>query len=233
MSLSWVLIAGFLYVEIAVVCLFLIPFIPNRTWAKLFKSKLLKGLENQLIYYFYILVAILILFFLDSLREVGKYGEEEQSSDGHSHGGHLDTQMQLHMKRFRSQRNMYISGFALFLCLVIKRMVSLMITSSALESEKEAAIKQAKSASKAAETLMEQQGNAQDKESAEVLGLKEELKEAKQELSKAKKDVESMKSQASNVSAEYDRLMEEKDRLQLKVNVLGGGDTETDVKKDD
>ncbi len=64
MSLHWTLIAGFLYAEIVVVLLFLIPFISNKAWSKLFKSRFLKGIENQFIYYFYILVAILVLFFL-------------------------------------------------------------------------------------------------------------------------------------------------------------------------
>ena len=64
MSLHWTLIAGFLYAEIATVLIFLLPFVSNSAWNKLFKSRFLKGLENQLIYYFYVLVAILVLFFL-------------------------------------------------------------------------------------------------------------------------------------------------------------------------
>ena len=68
MSLHWTLIAGFLYTEIVVVLLLLIPFVSPRTWNKLFKSRFLKGLENQLIYYFYVLVAILVLFFLGKVK---------------------------------------------------------------------------------------------------------------------------------------------------------------------
>ncbi len=64
MSLHWTLIAGFLYAEIAFVLLLLVPFVTNRAWNSVFKSRFLKGLENQLIYYFYVLVAILVLFFL-------------------------------------------------------------------------------------------------------------------------------------------------------------------------
>jgi B-cell receptor-associated protein 31 len=67
MSLHWSLIAGFLYVEIAVIFLFLIPFISNNAWRKLFKSRFLKAVENQLVYYFYMVVAILVLFFLGKM----------------------------------------------------------------------------------------------------------------------------------------------------------------------
>ncbi len=52
------------------------------------------------------------------------------------------------MRLFRAQRNFYLSGFALFLCLVIQRLVRLISSGATLEAEKDAAIKQASSASK-------------------------------------------------------------------------------------
>lgn len=221
MSLHWTIIAGFLYCEIAVCLILLIPFISARVWNKLFKSRFLRGLENQLIYYFYVLVTILVLFFLDAIREMRKYGDGQAELE-HSHvgGQHLDMQLQTHMRLFRAQRNFYISGFALFLCLVIRRMVSLLSKNASLEAEREAAIKQAQSASRAAEQLME--GGDGDKE------LKEKFEKKELELSKALKDVESMKAQAENLSTEYDRLCDEKNMLERKLAIQGGGD-----KKDD
>jgi len=226
MSLHWTLIAGFLYGEIAVLFILLIPFISNKTWRELFKSRFLKGIESQFIYYFYILVAILILFFLDAIREMNKYGDEQHDSQ-QSHGDrHLDAQMQMHMRLFRAQRNFYISGFALMLTLVIKRMVSLITENATLDIEKEAAMKQAQSASRAAETLMGDSGDKKDSETEKKLKAKDE------ELSKALKDVESMKSQSENLTKEYDRLLEEKDRLERKLRILDGEGAGGD-KKDD
>merc|ERR1711994_633612 len=142
------------YAEIGALLLLLLPFISPRMWNKLIKSKLLKGIENQFIYYFYVLVTILILFLLDAIREMRKYSEE-QFEEQHSHASsHLDMQMQTHMRLFRAQRNFYISGFALFLCLVIRRIVALMSANAILEAEKESAMKQAESASNAAEAFM-------------------------------------------------------------------------------
>lgn len=221
MSLHWTIIAGFLYGEIAATLLLLIPFISPRAWNKLFKSRLLRGLENQLIYYFYVLVTILVLFFLDAIREMRKYSDDPDDAGGHSHrDGHLDVQMQTSLRLFRAQRNFYISGFALFLCLVIKRLVSLLSASACLGVEKEAAMKQAQSASRAAEELMK--GGEADTE------MKVKLTEKEAELSKALKDVASMKAQAENLSAEYDRLCDEKNSLERKLAIHGGGD-----KKDD
>merc|ERR1712008_579132 len=135
----------------------------GKRWSQLFKSRFLKAVENQLVYYFYIVVAILVLFFLDAIREMSKYSENQLKTEA-SHGSHLDTQMQTHMRLFRSQRNFYISGFALFLCLVIKRLVSLITSSAIIEVEREAALKQALSASRAAESLMQEDKGTSDLE---------------------------------------------------------------------
>jgi len=219
MSLHWTLIAGFLYGEIAVLGLLLFPFISTRRWHQLFKSRFLRGLESQLIYYFYVLVAILIMFFLDALREMQKYsGEDHREGD---HQRHLDAQMQQHMRLFRAQRNFYISGFALFLCLVIQRMVGLISANATLQAEKEAAMKQAESASRAAETLLKSGGTGDAAEPADVTALKEEMKKMEKDLATANKNVESMKSQSENLTKEYDRLMEEKDKLERKVAIQG------------
>jgi len=224
MSIHWTLIAGFLYAEIGVILLLLVPFISTRMWNKVFKSRFLRGLESQLIYYFYVLVAILILFFLDAIREMQKYSAEEtqQKVVGMSH---LDTQMQMHMRLFRAQRNFYIAGFALFLCLVIKRLVGLISANAGLQAEKDAAMKQAESASRAAETFMKS-GNI-DSEPADLTEMKEELAKAQKEAESAKKDRDSMKNQSESLAKEYDRLMEEKDKLERKVNIMGS------EKKDD
>merc|ERR1719328_508096 len=105
-----------------------------------------------------------------------------------SHGDrHLDAQMQMHMRLFRAQRNFYISGFALFLCLVIKRMVSLITENASLDIEKEAAMKQAQSASRAAESLMSEGGSG-DKKSGDS-ELEKKLKAKDEELTKALKNV--------------------------------------------
>merc|ERR1711971_1546563 len=226
MSIHWTLIAGFLYAEIGTILLLLVPFISTKMWNKVFKSRFLRGLESQLIYYFYVLVAILILFFLDAIREMQKYSAEEtqQKTVGMSH---LDTQMQMHMRLFRAQRNFYIAGFALFLCLVIKRLVGLISANAGLQAEKDAAMKQAESASRAAEMFMKDGGTGDSAGSGDVAEMKAELEKAKKEADAAKKDMNSMKLQSESLAKEYDRLMEEKDKLQRKVNVMGGD------KKDD
>ncbi|CAF4443594.1 unnamed protein product, partial [Rotaria magnacalcarata] len=50
------------------------------------------------------------------------------------------------MKEFRSQRNFYIAGFALFLWFVIKRLISLLSTVARKMADSAAARKQAEGA---------------------------------------------------------------------------------------
>lgn len=65
--------------------------------------------------------------------------------------------MQHSMRLFRAQRNFYISGFAIFLSLVIRRLISLITSQAQLLAQSEASMKQAQSATAAARSLLSQQ----------------------------------------------------------------------------
>ena len=53
------------------------------------------------------------------------------------HGaGTLTLQMQHQMRLFRAQRNFYIVGFTLFLCLVIRRLLGLISSNDTLQVQK-------------------------------------------------------------------------------------------------
>merc|ERR1712038_452205 len=151
MSLQWQLIAGVLYVEIAITAILLLPFITPQTWRKIFKSKLSNVLERHLRGKFYILVGILVISFLDAIRQANNHRNDAHGSNHEL--DHLDVKLQSQMILFRAQRNEYICGFALFLCLVIKRMINLLSANASLEIEKETVILQAKSSSEALEKL--------------------------------------------------------------------------------
>lgn len=202
MSLQWTIIATFLYFEVGVLTLFLVPYMSAQRWNRLFRSRFYQALSAQAQWYFTFLLFILVLFLLDSIREMRKYSNPEHN-DAHQH---LDHEMQANMRLFRAQRNFYISGIALFLSFVIKRFISLMTLQASLSAQSEASLKQAQSASKAAKTYMAQKEDG-DGESEAVTKLKKEL-----ESTKADRDA--IKSQAESVTKEYDRLMTEHEKLQ-------------------
>nr|XP_023022415.1 B-cell receptor-associated protein 31 isoform X2 [Leptinotarsa decemlineata] len=225
MSLQWTLIAGFLYLEIAVVLLLVLPIASARRWNSFFKSKFLQVLQRQAGFYFLILLAILVLFLLDAIREMRKYSNLAADEHGHAH---LDREMQGSMRLFRAQRNFYISGFALFLSLVIRRLVILISNQATLEAQSEASMRQAQSATTAAKSLLAQRGEVAQNDSneahdKEVIELKAKLVKVQDELKLEKKDKNALKEQADNLAKEYDRLAEEHSKLQKKLTV-GSGD---------
>uniref|UniRef100_A0A2M4BYI5 Endoplasmic reticulum transmembrane protein n=1 Tax=Anopheles marajoara TaxID=58244 RepID=A0A2M4BYI5_9DIPT len=224
MTLVWGIIASFLYVEIFIVLLLVLPLRSPQQWHRFFKSRFLAMLSRQAQTYFYLLLAVLVLFLLEAIREMRKY-----SSNDHTHTEtHLNVEMQHSMRLFRAQRNFYISGFAIFLSLVIRRLVSLISGQAVLLAQAEASMKQAQSATSAARTLMSQQKTddkqpeARDKpagDAVKVEELKKKIADLEQELTKERKDKEAMKSQSESLNREYDRLTEEYSKLQRKITI--------------
>ena len=134
--------------------------------------------------------------------------------------------MQHSMRLFRAQRNFYISGFAIFLSLVIRRLIILISQQAALIANSEASMRQAQSATATARTLL----GEKDKKTGEKLdddekaALQQVIKTLKDELQREQKDKEALKSQAESLNREYDRLTEEFSKLQNKTAKVGAGD---------
>lgn len=83
MSLQWTIIAGFLYIEVAIVLLLVLPIASPTRWQKLFKSRFLQSISKQASVYFVILLGTLVLFLLDAIREMRKYSKNGDHPDHH------------------------------------------------------------------------------------------------------------------------------------------------------
>ncbi|XP_076469653.1 B-cell receptor-associated protein 31-like [Babylonia areolata] len=247
-TLQWTFAATCLYVEIAIITLLLLPFISPARWQRLFRSRFLAGLQNSAKIYFRIFIAILVLLFLESVREVRKYSEPAISEDIKHY---TEAQNLYHMKLFRAQRNLYIAGFALFLCFIIGRLVALIAAQATLLAESEAAKRQAESATAAAQQMLNEKDNSKNDSKEDTLAkgdtgdikdsskdaealnqTREQLEQTKEELYHARLEFESMKKQAQSVTSEYDRLLEEHTKLQKKLSVLQGCAEGSEAKKD-
>lgn len=233
MSLQWTLIAGFLYAEIVVVLLLVLPVASPSRWNRLFKSRFLQSISDKASVFFIVFLGILVLFLLDAMREMRKY----TSTTEHAEHAHLDAEMQGNMRLFRAQRNFYISGFALFLILVIRRLVILISTQATLLASSAAAMRQAESATTTAKSLLSQKaaGETAQNDSNEaydkaVSELKNQLKELQdknlgleKQIEKEQKDKMAIKSQAESLAKEYERLCEDHAKL-----TLSSGDKKSD-----
>lgn len=180
MSLVWTIIATFLYVEIGVVLLLVLPIASPQRWHRFFKSQFLAMIGRQANIYFMLLFGILVLFLLEAIREMRKYSHHGMCFEFYdklqitiaiticivsfwnhqsetTHTENLNVELQHSMRLFRAQRNFYISGFSIFLTLVIRRLVTLISSQAQLLAQSEASMRQAQSATTAARSLLSQQ----------------------------------------------------------------------------
>ncbi|XP_068603803.1 B-cell receptor-associated protein 31 [Brachionichthys hirsutus] len=233
MSLQWMAVATFLYVEVFFVLLLCIPFISPKRWSRIFKSRLIQTIAIYGNTWFMVAIAILVFLLIDAFREVRKYSVAEKVDLTNN-----PTAIEhIHMKLFRAQRNEYIAGFALLLCLLLRRIATLLSQQATLMASNEAFKKQAEGASTAARKYMEDNELLQEKLrdagvevpeagrkgagpheenktlKEEVKTLKGELDTTKTALQKSDGDVRAMKKQAENLAVEYDRLLEEHSKL--------------------
>jgi len=232
MSLQWTLVAGFLYVEIGVVLILLLPFISASRWNSIFKSRLVSSVGAFSTIYFRASVCVLLLLFVDAFRSQHHYSPSaDDASSGSSAADGPLTEMHNNMKLFRSQRNLYVAGFALFLVFVIRRLTALISEQAALKAGCEAALRQAQSAGEAAQRLIDGQGDMSPNQIDESNRLKERLEkvtgektETLSELENVKSELEAVKRKAEGTSEEYNRLLLEHTKLDKKLSVLGKKD---------
>merc|ERR1712142_1444302 len=138
----------------------------------------------------------------------------------------------------RSQRNLYVSGFALFLVFVIRRLVVLLASQATLKAESDAAMRQAKSAGEAAQRLLDEgashsgdkkDDNKDGKDECQKLrsrlqDVTEETKQAKDKIRALENEINEVKSKAEVTSEEYNQLLLEHTKLDKRSSILGKKD---------
>ncbi|XP_059191817.1 B-cell receptor-associated protein 29-like [Centropristis striata] len=225
MTLQWTAVAFFLYAEIAVNLILCIPFISARRWRSVFGWRLWNWLSPYWNKCFFTMIMVLVVLFLDASREVQKYSGPEPMHDAKINPNLYDN---VHMKLFRAQRNLYISGFSLFLWLIMRRIVTLlnqvavtMEDSAGLQTQMDNAVKAAKQHQE--DNLMlkralldeEKAMSAKNQQlKLEAEKLTNQVKAAEEAVRKSSAEVEAMRRQAKGLAQEYDRLLREHHQLQ-------------------
>ncbi|XP_063783139.1 B-cell receptor-associated protein 29 isoform X2 [Pseudophryne corroboree] len=197
-------------------------------WRKIFRFQLWSKISPYWDKAFLSIIVVLVVLFFDAIREVRKYSANQGIDK--SANLHPSSYDHIQMKLFRSQRNLYISGFSLFLWLVLQRVIYL-IMQLASEMESYDTMKtQVESANEAAKKYME--GNEQLKKvlnsskdnheiktenaklKRDIEKEREELKRMSEALSKSQAEVIALKKQSEGLTREYDRLLKEHEQLQ-------------------
>ncbi|NWS45090.1 BAP29 protein, partial [Probosciger aterrimus] len=206
-------------------------------WQKIFMIPLWSKVAVFWNKMFLTIIVLLIVLFLDAVREVKKYSvihvNEKAANVNSSAFDHIQ------MKLFRSQRNLYLSGFSLFLWLVLRRTITLlnqlakeMASHAALEMQVNDATEAAKKYLAKIERPQETYGDFLGKGDAMVLfhfdSFENDAKsynktnylqldmrsESERTLHKANIEVAAVKKQSESLKREYDNLMKEYEQLQ-------------------
>ncbi|KAI4873393.1 hypothetical protein NFI96_012307 [Prochilodus magdalenae] len=239
MSLQWTAVATFLYAEVFAVLLLCVPFVSPKRWSKIFKSRLVVAITTYGNTAFIVVICILVFLLVDAFREVRKYSVTDKV-DLTNNPVAIE---HIHMKLFRAQRNEYIAGFALLLCLaavwrrkfinidrLLRRLASLLSQQATLMASNEAFQKQAEGASDAARKYMEENEKLQErlreaglevpevgsktKDTAEEnKTLKGEVKKLKDELEATKKALHMTDTDLKAMKKQADSVSTEYDRL--------------------
>ncbi|NXS92744.1 BAP29 protein, partial [Jacana jacana] len=165
-------------------------------WQKIFTIPLWSKLAVFWNKIFLTIIVLLIVLFLDAVREVRKYSSihvNEKTANVNTNAfDHIQ------MKLFRSQRNLYLSGFSLFLWLVLRRTVTL-LTQLAKRMTSHAALEaQVNDATEAARKYMAENERLQEALSGKESSKKKESEGATDE--KLKKEVERLKAELQKTS---------------------------------
>ncbi|CAG8461384.1 15102_t:CDS:2 [Funneliformis mosseae] len=140
-------------------------------------------------------IFVLILFLDATNRTYSVQQDKNEPLDARTEAAH-------HAKKFYNQRNMYLTGFTLFLSLTYVLVVELLASEDNLEALKRQATNHSKEYLRATDSETQ---------------LKSEIEKLNKELDEEKKktlDFETLKQQASNQGDEYNRLADRYNALE-------------------
>ncbi|ORZ16741.1 B-cell receptor-associated protein 31-like-domain-containing protein [Lobosporangium transversale] len=215
MSLPYTMVFTLLMTEM-VVFIFLILPLPFKWRRGLLKFLAESPFMGSVQYVMKIVFIFVFILFIDSLNRVIKVEEiKENTYPHHGHGAETNVAA----RRFYAQRNMYLTGFTLFLSLILNRTFFLILDLLKSEEKMEVIKKQASQQSKEYERVLESETK-----------LKKEIKDLSEIVAShagAKRDLENLQKQATQQQKEYLRMADENNAMEMKL--LG---TKSELKKD-
>ena len=116
MTLQWAAVATFLYTEIGLILIFCLPFIPPQRWQKIFSFSIWGKTASFWNKAFLTIITLLIVLFLDAVREVRKYSSTRtiEKSSANIPAAYEHTQMKLQV----SKKSLHFWIFIIFLASV-------------------------------------------------------------------------------------------------------------------
>ncbi|THH14375.1 hypothetical protein EW146_g5943 [Bondarzewia mesenterica] len=199
-SLTFMLLAA----EMATFCVFVAP-LPYQIRKRLFRFLSESPLVAKVAYALKISFIFVAILFLDAVQRMFRVSAEVELAKSGAQGVQdVRTETNFAARKFYAQRNTYLTGFCLFLSLVLTR--TFYIIQELIHSQEEyAKLKKA--------TADQSKGSMQDQQ--------KQIEELKKKLAEAQKnqlDFDTLKRQAAQQATEYDRLAEQYNKETGKVS---------------
>jgi len=190
-SLTFMLLAA----EMVTFCLLVAP-LPYNVRRKLFRFLSENFIVAKIAYALKISFIFVAILFVDAVQRMFRITAESNVAKSGQHGvGDVRIETNLAARKFYSQRNTYLTGFTLFLSLVLTRTFYIMLDLIHTQ-EQYAKLKK--------ETASQSRGSgAQAEDASKEIS---ELKKKVAVLQAEERDFETLKKQASQQAAEFDRL---------------------------
>lgn len=194
MTLYYSLVFALLVFEMALFVALIVP-LPHAIKRKMFNFISESVLIAKLQYGLKITFIFITILFMDSVNRVYRVQLEMAAFGKESNAGRAaaigSDRMEVQARKFYSQRNMYLTGFTLFLSLILNRMYVMILDTLRLEDR-----------------LLQHEGKTGGTESEKLSPRfrADEIGKLKKDLENEKKDKENLKKQAQGLQREYDEL---------------------------
>ncbi|KAG0949378.1 hypothetical protein G6F57_001388 [Rhizopus arrhizus] len=215
MTIYYTLTFGIMVTEMVLFGLLVLP-LPSR-WRHAMLTFALKSPQMaNVMYTFKIAFGFIFILFIDTINRLQRIESEARAEQEHHHDHEYE--ISLKTKKFYSQRNLYLTGFTLFLSVILERTSALVLELVKREEE----LKHTKS--KTAEVTEGQQRliNMESDYKKQVEALNTQIKELKRQ----NLDYETLKKQAAQQQKEFDRLATEYNELE---SSLGTSEAKKDL----
>ncbi|KAL1931235.1 hypothetical protein VTP01DRAFT_10372 [Rhizomucor pusillus] len=205
MTIYYTLTFTLLVLEMAMFAILVLP-LPLH-W----RRAMLKGIKSspviqKALHALKIIFGFIFVLFMDTVNRLQRIQEEVEQEAEHRHDYSFEAN--LHAKRFYAQRNLYLTGFTLFLSLILERTTAL-VTDMIQREEQLQHMKKESAQAK------EDQGRLEEIEASYKKQI-DELSSQVAALKQQERDIEGLKKRAAQQSAEYDQLLRERDLLKAK-----------------
>lgn len=208
MTLYYTLVFMILMVEMGVFGLLVIP-LPFAVKRKLFTFISENPVVAKLQYWMKIIFVFILILFIDSVNRVYRVQVELASAHDNAKNGPAGVmgheRQEVQIRKFYSQRNMYLCGFTLFLSLILNRTYVMIIDIMHLE-DRVRAVEVTSSSKHKGQAKETAPGGEKGEGEAEVQKLRAQLEDKTRELEGVERDFETMKKQAEGLGKEYDAL---------------------------